>query len=247
MFFYILFMVISVLISGCSAQQDFSEKDLDVIDAQLASGATENAMYELNDLYHRYPRNYEIIMREAAANSMLQRQDAAISLYKEALSIRPESKEAWVGLARIYINKDPSRSQKILEKITAFYPNDVHVMNDYGISLDLNGKCSEAQEVYRKAISLDPTQISPEINLALSLALSGDAKTGLSVIKPYAMAQDATSKVQEDYAAVLVANGRLSEAEAILYKYIPDKKVNEHMKKLKEIWGYKNAKVIFLH
>lgn len=239
-------MMISVLISGCSVQQSFSEKDLDVIDAQLASGATENAMYELNDLYHRYPGNYGIIMREAAANSILQRQEAAISFYKEALSIYPESKEAWVGLARIYINKNPSRSQKILEKITALYPNDVHVMNDYGISLDLNGKYSEAQDVYRKAISLDPTQISPEINLGLSLALSGDAKTGLSIIKPYAMAQDTTSKVQEDYAAVLVANGRFSEAEAILYKYIPNNKVSDHMKKLKEIWGYKNAKGVFL-
>jgi hypothetical protein len=79
---------------------------------------------------------------------------------------------------------------------------------------------------YRRALLADPGMEAAEINLGLSLALSGNGPAALQYLGPLATGPGATAKTREDYAAALVAVGRVGEARQVLSVDLPPDQVN---------------------
>ena len=48
-------------------------------------------------------------------------------------------------------------------------------LNDLGIARDLQGRHTDAQTAYRSALGVDPDMRAAQVNLALSLAMSGQS------------------------------------------------------------------------
>ena len=233
-----LFLMTSCFaLANCANKTNGFDRDIAVTDIQLGSGDFEHANKKLTVMNLDHPNNPDVLLRLAEVNRAAGRQLAAIEFYKKTLKLNPASRDAWMGLSKIYLKSKPAAALEILENLSKLYPNDPQVIDDYGVALDLNGRYEEAQNTYKRAISIDPSMISPEINLGLSLGLSGQVLQGLAIIRPYAAASDATPRTKENYALLLLANGQPEEAPLLLESYLPRKDVNDTLMKLSDFWG----------
>jgi len=104
----------------------------------------------------------------------------AISLFKDALKADPKSRNAWFGLATVYIQiKDYATAEKILLRLAEVYPKDVAIKNNLAwmYATAENPKFRNAAEAVkwaRAAVFLSPA--SPELWSTLTEAhyLAGD-------------------------------------------------------------------------
>ena len=62
-----------------------------------------------------------------------------------------------------------------------------------------------------------PEAHAAQVNLSLSMAMSGQGAQAIPLIQPLASVPGASRKLRHDYAAVLAMSGRRAEAEAIAY------------------------------
>jgi thioredoxin-like negative regulator of GroEL len=93
----------------------------------------------------------------------------------------------------------------------------------------LQGNYAGATQPYEQALLINPGVTATEVNLGLSLALSGDAQDALEYLGPLATSSAATPRIREDYAAALVAAGRTDEAQQVLAIDLPPDEVNTLM------------------
>ena len=100
-------------------------------------------------------------------------------------------------------------------------------LNDLGIARDLLGRHQDAQAAYRQAIGLEASMSGAQVNLALSLAMSGRADDAAPLLRPLASAPNASRSPRHDLAAVLATGGDRSEAERILAQDLPPEQVNQ--------------------
>jgi Flp pilus assembly protein TadD len=80
----------------------------------------------------------------------------------------------------------------------------------------VQGHHTAAQDAYRLALGAAPAFMAAQVNLGLSLALSGNADEAVRQLRPLAAAPDATPLVRQDLALALTLNGRKDEASAML-------------------------------
>lgn len=230
-----VFSVLSLLCSCAAPRGDdgFSKK-MKVYDIQIQSGESEKVLPALNQLNYENPQNCEILLRLGQANAALGRNNAASVLYKKSLRLCPDLEDGWKGLSHLYMKTDSQKALAVLGKMRTLYPGDADILNDYGVALDLNGRYQEAQASYKQAIATDPTLVSAEVNLGLSMVLSGQKAEGLALIRPYAMATDATIRTRENYALALLANGRTDDARVVLGASMAQDQVPGALKRLTE-------------
>ena len=81
---------------------------------------------------------------------------------------------------------------------------------------DVQGHHAAAQDAYRLALGAAPAFTAAQVNLGLSLALSGNADEAVRQLRPLAAAPDAAPLVRQDLALALTLNGRKDEASAML-------------------------------
>ena len=65
-------------------------------------------------------------------------------------------------------------------------PRNTTALNDLGVARDLMGDHTGAQEAYRQALGIDPEDSAAQVNLALSMAMSGDAADAVRMLRPMA-------------------------------------------------------------
>lgn len=223
--------------AGCSHPPATLDRQLSVADIELKNGEVENTLPQLTELNQRYPNTPSILLRLARTHEALGRETAAIEFYKKVIAINHDSKDGWMGLAKIYMRRKPETALTILENMVKLYPDDPQIVDDYGVSLDLNGRYTEAQNAYKQAIQIDPGMVSPEVNLGLSLGLSGNIPKGLAIIRPYAVTGDAEPRTRENYALLLIAAGRIDEAKTMLLSYLPPDAALVKFNRLSDFWS----------
>jgi Flp pilus assembly protein TadD len=121
------------------------------------------------------------------------------------MSMRPESDPdptAQLALGRILLQTDPVRAEQVLLTALASTPRNADMLNDLGVARDLQGHHAEAQAAYREALSAAPTLRAARINLALSLALSGENANALTIVQPIAATPSSAGAEQADVAAI---------------------------------------------
>ena len=76
--------------------------------------------------------------------------------YGEAVKVDPENTGAMIGLARLFMEKDPTLSWKWCERAYELRPNKLSVLRFAGEAALRAGKADRATELFSKALELEP-------------------------------------------------------------------------------------------
>ena len=126
------------------------------------------------------PRNASVLQRMGSAFLAMNDAPRAEQAFRGALANDPHDRASQRGLALALLGEDrPAEALPILQQLTAG-SSDPGLLRATGAAYDMSGQPRQAQAVYRQALMLDPIDADLHGNLALSLALSGDAAEALS-------------------------------------------------------------------
>jgi len=222
-----------LLLAGCAQNQTSSTQGpaplgpntLNVADAAIAGGDPNMALSVSQSVLASDANNVDALVHEGDAYYALGRCPAAQAAYQLALDHDAHATAAELGLGRCLLKTDPAAAESALAAGVQDDPGNAAAWNDLGIARDLQGNFAGAVEPYQRALLADPSLTAAEVNLGLSLALSGNGPEALQYLGPLATGPQATPKIREDYAAALVASGRPDQAKLVLAVDLPPDQV----------------------
>lgn len=188
------------LLAACAGGQPTSQvPNLTVARAALDSGSAEIALNIATARLASRPNDLSALVVQGDAYTQLGNTPLAEADYTRALSVDPGSLDAKMGLGRLYLATNPAQAEMLLLEVVEGRQRDAVALNDLGIAQDMQGKHAAAQKSYARALGVAPNMQAPMTNLALSLALSGDAGKARRLLAPLARQQDAPARVKTDY------------------------------------------------
>jgi Flp pilus assembly protein TadD len=140
----------------------------------------------------------------------------AIVAYNNALLRGGENVPALVGLAKAYLKSGkPALAADPISKAYALNPDAPKVLLLLGVTKDLSGEHGEAQAWYRRGLSLSPGDPSLSVDLALSLALSGDYSGAIALLQPIAIGPGGSAQERQTLALIYGLTGNAAQARQI--------------------------------
>jgi tetratricopeptide (TPR) repeat protein len=104
----------------------------------------------------------------------------ALNIYNDILRQRPEHKETYVELARLYLDReDISSAWKVLQKAIRIAPGDSEVNFVMGVVKYIEGDFEGALECYRKVEENDGLDCNLAVNIALACEVLGWSQQAL--------------------------------------------------------------------
>ena len=138
----------------------------------------------------------------------------AILSYNSALARNPHDREALRGLARAYLmSAQPALAGEPLAVAYQDNPEDAKLLQLIGVADDFVGRHDEAQTRYRRGLELAPGDPALSLDLALSLALSGDYPEAIAILRPVATAATSSQRERQTLALIYGLQGNRREAE----------------------------------
>jgi len=201
--------------------------------AALASGAPDLALRICGGLLASSPRSTDLLTCQGDALSALGRVTEAEASFRQALRLDAGAEGALIGLGRLSLAERPAEAEALFLQVVERRPRNAVALNDLGIARDLQGEHAAAQAVYGRAIAAAPDLRAAQVNLALSLALSGRGEEAVRLARPIADAPGATIRERHVLAAVLGMAGQTAEAVRLLQPDLPAQQVEEALE------GYK--------
>jgi len=220
---------------GGQAGAPMGTDTMNVADAAIAGGNPGMALSVTQAALSADPNDIGAMVHEGDAYYALGRCPSAMAAYQLALTHDPHVAAAQTGLGRCLLKTDPHSAELAFDAAVQDDPGDAAAYNDLGIARDLQGNFAGAVAPYRQALLDQPSLTAAEVNLGLSLALSGNGAEALQYLGPLATGQGATPKIREDYAAALVASGRIPEARQVLAIDLPPDGVNSAIEGFQQV------------
>jgi len=209
----ILFLTFAL--AGCASKRS-DQPGIQVADEALRNGSPQIALQVAQSILTRSPSDVRALLIKGDAATQLGQNNDAEAAFLRVLTLEPKSVHGKIGLGRLRLVTDAAAAATLFEDVLLQEPANLNSLNNLGIARDLLGQHQEAQVFYRQVRSIDPTNAAARVNLALSLAMTGNAAEALALIEPLANDPSASSKLHHDYAAVLALGGRERDAEAVL-------------------------------
>ncbi len=225
-------VLLLLAMAGCSdggANRARNYPSIKVAEEALRGGSAQIALQVAQGVLTHEPNNVDALLTQGDAQTSLGLLEEASTSYQKALKLQPGSVHGKTGLGRIRLISNPTEAIGLFEDVLRVEPQNVVVMNNLGIANDLLGQHQEAQAVYRKIGVIKPDMVAARINLALSLAMTGQSGEALRLIEPYVNDADATPKIRHDYAAILAMGGKESQAEEVLRRDLSSEEVRVAM------------------
>lgn len=189
---------------------------LKLANTALAGGAPQLALQVSNALLAHDPHNVDALIRQGDAYYALGEPNKAADSYDEALKFHPRSVNALLGLGRVALASDLAQAGRDFDRVLALAPGNAVALTDRGIVYDLAGNHGLAQADYREAIARQTDATATQVDLGLSLAMSGQAGEAITILQPIAASADATPRERQDLAVALVLDGQPDKATHIL-------------------------------
>ena len=208
-----------------AASTDPATGVLNVADAAIAGNDPAMALQVSQSVLANDPHNIEALYHEAAAYYAVGRCEDAVAAYRLALKLDPRSSPAQTGIGRCLLRYDAAGAEHAFMAAVQDDPGNAAALNDLGIARDLQGNYAGAIQPYQQALLVAPGALATEVDLGMSLALSGNGAEALQYLGPLATGPEATPKIREDYAAALLASGRVDEARQVLAVDLPPDQV----------------------
>ena len=216
---------------------------LTTAEAALRNGASDIALQVSEGVLRKSPDNIQALEIKADALALLGQSDQAAAIFASLLAHDPNSVRANTGLGRIKLGKDPAAAEALFQLVLKRDPKDLTALNNVGIARDLQGRHAEAQAAYRQALAIKPSLDSAQVNLALSLAMTGQGPAAVQLMQAKASEPGAQPKVRHDYAVVLAMAGNRPEADRVLRedmsaedaRQVLDAATGTHTKPIREV------------
>ena len=151
-------------------------------------------------------------------NTLLELGDSneAIVAYNGALARDEHNADGVRGLARAYLmSGKPELAGQPLALAYAATPEDPKLLQLIGVADDFSGQHEEAQARYRRGLELSPQDPALSLNLAMSLALVGNYREAIAVLRPVAMAPNASARERQTLAMIYGLAGDRPAAERL--------------------------------
>ncbi len=194
---------------------------LNVAQAALEGGAGQIALQVSDGVLRDSPNNVRALEIKGDALTLLGDYDQAEGIFQALLAKDPNSVRAGIGLGRVKLAKDPAAAEQLFLQVLQHDPRNVTALNNLGIARDLQSRHAQAQPAYREALAIDPELESAQVNLALSMAMSGQGPAAIKLLQAKATQPGAPAKVKHDYAMVLAMAGNRAGAERVLSEDMP--------------------------
>ncbi len=208
-------LILAFALSGCGGKRS-AEPGIQVGEEALRNGSPQIALQVAQSILTRSPSDKQALLIKGDAATQLGQNNDAEAAFLQVLTLEPKSVHGKIGLGRLRLATDAAAAAALFEDVLRQEPANLNSLNNLGIARDLQGQHQDAQAFYRRVRSVDPSNIAARVNLALSLAMTGNAAEALPLIEPLANDPSASSKLRHDYAAVLAMGGRERDAEAVL-------------------------------
>jgi Flp pilus assembly protein TadD len=205
-----------------------------VAEQELRSGSPALALQMTQSILQHTPDDVTALLIQGDAAAQLGKAGDANTAFTHALRLQPTSVRGQLGLGRLRLATDPTEAATLFGEVVKREPNNVNAWNNLGIARDLLGQHREAQEAYRRVHALDASNTAGTVNMALSLAMSGDGADGVALIAPLATAPSASAQLRHDYAVVLALAGRETEAGQILAHDLPPDQVKQALDAIRQ-------------
>jgi Flp pilus assembly protein TadD len=138
----------------------------------------------------------------------------AIVAYNSGLARNARDPEALRGLARAYLlSGKPQLAGDPLSTAYKDTPDDPKLLQLIGVADDFTGQHAEAQARYRRGLELLPRDPGLSVNLALSLAVTGNYAEALGVLAPIAMGPTGSRRERQTLALIYGLQGDRAQAE----------------------------------
>ena len=182
----------------------------------------DEASLELTQALQRLGRNpssVPALLDAARASLALNDEDAALGFFSRAQAVAPEDGSVMAGLALVALRRGDA-----VTALQLFADADAagHRLGPYaaerGLALDLVGRNSDAQRLYRQSLDENPNDVVTR-RLALSYAIAGDAARSESTLLPLLQRQDTAAYRTRAFALAIL--GRGDEAVSIAETMLP--------------------------
>jgi Flp pilus assembly protein TadD len=200
---------------------------MDVADAALKGGSPQIALQIAENVLAHNPGNQDALLTKGEALTALGQSDDAAVVFSQVLANDKTSVSANIGLGRIELGSNPVVAEELFLEAIKHDPRNAVALNDLGIARDLQGRHTDAQTAYRQALGINPEMAGAEVNLALSLAMTGQSQDAVHLLQPLAEKPGATQQTRHDLAAVLAMSGDKTEAARILSRDLPPDQVQQ--------------------
>src|ERR1700722_16228728 len=218
-------LALLLTVNGCgtimSSSTGARTPGLDVAETALEGGAGQIALQVSDGGLRESPNNVRALEIKGDALTLLGDYDQAGDIFQALLAKDPNSVRAGIGMGRVKLAKDPAAAELLFQQVLQHDPKNVTALNNVGIARDLQGRHAQAQPAYREALAINPDLESAQVNLALSMAMSGQGPAAIKLLQGKANQPGAPSKVKHDYAVVLAMAGNRTGAERVLSDDMP--------------------------
>lgn len=137
----------------------------------------------------------------------------AILAYNSALARDSSNLPAQTGLAKAYLETGrPELALVPLAKALTANPANPQLLVLLGVTKDFEGQHQQAQAYYQRGLQYAPGDAALTVDLALSLALSGNYPNAIAVLQPVAMAPAASAQERQTLALIYGLQGSVAEA-----------------------------------
>ena len=157
-------------------------------------GQFEKVLSKVKPLVSLFPRAINLFNIQGASNAALQRYDAAIDSYKQAIKIKPDYAEAYLNMGIAL--KDCGDLEKAMNQ----YKKALRIKPDYfeaylglGVTLKSMGNLDASIESYKKAIKIKPDYAEAYSNMGNALRDKGEIEAAIDSYKQ-------AIKIKPDYA-----------------------------------------------
>ncbi|MFQ5954411.1 MAG: tetratricopeptide repeat protein, partial [Kiloniellales bacterium] len=153
----------------------------------------------------------------------------AVMAYHDAIS-RGAKVDAYRGLGNALIAQDqPALALTQFDEAIRRAAGDVRGYSGKGVALDMLGDYAAAQQVYRRALEIDPNNKTVLNNLALSLAFSGAHQEAIDLLLPIALDPGATPRHRQNLALAYGLAGDMTEAARIARMDLDEESVQKNL------------------
>ncbi|MEB3168182.1 MAG: tetratricopeptide repeat protein [Synechococcaceae cyanobacterium] len=144
----------------------------------------ERARAAFRELVRTEPDNPKPWRLLAAAESQLERPDAAIEAYGQAVALEPDHIGTLLALSRLLVNRGSvDQALPWLMNALAVAPDDPDVLHCNAIALMALGEPQQAINLFRQALALQPSMVRASVALAIALNNLGLFAEGAEVAR----------------------------------------------------------------
>ena len=180
------------------------------------------------------PSDQEAGVGLAAALRAMGKDDEAADQADRVVVIAPKNVEALLESARDHIGAGHGfYAIQPLKDAEALAPKDWRPVSLMGVALEQTQRPDEALAAYNQALKLSPNNPAVLSNLALFMAVRGDAAGAEVLLRRAAAAPGSTAQERQNLALVLGLEGKTAEAEHLMRQDLPPEVADANLAYLK--------------